>query len=105
VAERVRVREIDDDEGRRLLRIIRRAPGRWWPGGRPATFTLPEQREVKKIARSKPAEHGLPFSTWTAPTTAATKSKAAWSAATSSGETATPTTPAYVRSSPEPAWL
>jgi Homeodomain-like domain-containing protein len=27
VAERVRVREIDDDEGRRLLRIIRRRTG------------------------------------------------------------------------------
>ncbi|MCL7458253.1 hypothetical protein M8I35_13805 [Micromonospora sp. MSM11] len=29
-------------------------------------FTLPEQREIKKIAKSKskPAEHGLPFSTW-----------------------------------------
>jgi hypothetical protein len=27
VAERVRVREIDDDEGRRLLRIVRRSSG------------------------------------------------------------------------------
>jgi len=27
VAERVRVREIDDDEGRRLLRIVRRGTG------------------------------------------------------------------------------
>ncbi len=27
VAERVRIREIDDDEGRRLLRIIRRGTG------------------------------------------------------------------------------
>jgi hypothetical protein len=27
VAERVRVREIDDDEGRRLLRVIRRGTG------------------------------------------------------------------------------
>jgi transposase len=114
VAERVRVREIDDDEGRRLLRIIRRGTGSvvtWrraqmvplsaqgmavaeiaevtftsadrvrdvihdfntdgvealypkYKGGRPRTFTLPERREVKKIAKSKPAEHGLPFSTW-----------------------------------------
>jgi hypothetical protein len=31
--------------------------------GRPRTFTLPERRETKKIATSKPAEHGLPFST------------------------------------------
>jgi transposase len=114
VAERVRVREIDDDEGRRLLRIVRRGTGSvvtWrraqmvllsaqgmnvskiaevtftspdrvrdvihdfnvdgfkalypkYNGGRPKTFTLPERREIKKIAKSKPAEHGLPFSTW-----------------------------------------
>lgn len=33
-------------------------------GGRPRTFTLPERREIKKIAKSKPTEHDLPFSTW-----------------------------------------
>ncbi len=110
----MQVREIDDDEGRRLLRIIRRGTGSvvtWrraqmvllsaqgmpvakiaevtftsadrvrdvihnfnadgfdslypkYKGGRPRTFTLPERREIKKIAKSKPAEHGLPFSTW-----------------------------------------
>ncbi|MET8335287.1 helix-turn-helix domain-containing protein [Streptosporangium canum] len=114
VAGRVRVREIDDDEGRRLLRIIRRGTGSAVPwrrapmvllsaqgmlvakiaevtftspdrvrdvihafttdgvealypkykGGLPRTFTLPERREIKKIATSKPAERGLPFSTW-----------------------------------------
>ncbi|MER6324254.1 IS630 family transposase, partial [Streptomyces coelicoflavus] len=114
MAERVRVREIDDDEGQRLLRIIRRGSGSvvtWrraqmvllsaqgmpvakiaevtftsadrvrdvihnfnadgfdslypkYKGGRPRTFTLPERREIKKIAKSRPAEHGLPFSTW-----------------------------------------
>jgi transposase len=114
VAERVRVREIDEDEGGRLLRIIRRGTGSvvtWrraqmvllsaqgmsvnkiaevtftsgdrvrdvlhnfnadgfdslylkYKGGRPKTFTLAERREIKKIAKSKPAEHGLPFSTW-----------------------------------------
>ena len=114
VAERVRVREIDDDEGQRLLRIIRRGTGSvvtWrraqmvllsaqgmdvakiaevsftsadrvrdvlhnfnadgfaslypkYGGGRPKTFTLPERREIKKIAKSKPVEHSLPFSTW-----------------------------------------
>nr|WP_253208517.1 helix-turn-helix domain-containing protein [Streptomyces sp. YPW6] len=114
MAERVQVREIDDDEGRRLLRIVRRGTGSvvtWrraqmvllsaqrmpaakiaevtftsadrvrdvihtfnadgfealypkYRGGRPRTFTLPERREIKKIAKSKPAEHGLPFSTW-----------------------------------------
>jgi transposase len=114
VAERVHVREIDDDEGRRLLRIVRRGTGSvvtWrraqivllsaqgmpvvkiaevtftsadrvrdvihnfnaagfaslypkYKGGRPKTFTLPERREIKKIAKSKPAEHNLPFSAW-----------------------------------------
>jgi len=114
VAERVRVREIDDDEGRRLVRIVRRDSGSvvtWrraqmvllsaqgmdvasiakvtftsedrvrdvihnlntdgfdslypkYAGGRPRTFNLPERREIKKIAKSKPVEHGLPFSTW-----------------------------------------
>ncbi len=114
VAERVRVRETDDDGGRRLLRIIRRGTGSvvtWrrtqmvllsaqgmpagkiaevtstsadrvrdvlhnfnadgfgalcpkYKGGRPRTFPLPERREIKKIAKSEPAEHGLPFSTW-----------------------------------------
>jgi hypothetical protein len=112
VADPVRVREID--EGRRLLRIIRRGTGSvvtWrraqmvllsaqgvpvpriaevaftsddrvrdvlhtfnadgfaslypkYAGGRPKTFALPERREIKKIAKSRPVEHGLPFSTW-----------------------------------------
>lgn len=35
-----------------------------YKGGRPKTFTLPERREIKKIAKSKPVEHSLPFSTW-----------------------------------------
>src|SRR5947207_12316490 len=114
VSERLRVREIDDDEGRRLVRIVRRGSGSvvtWrraqmvllsaqgmdaagiakvaftsedrvrdvihnfnadgfdslyprYKGGRPPVFTLPQRREMKKIAKSKPAEHGLPFSTW-----------------------------------------
>ncbi|WP_327231865.1 IS630 family transposase [Streptomyces murinus] len=114
MAERVQVREIDDDEGRRLLRIVRRGTGSvvtWrraqmvllsaqgmpvtkiagvtftsadrvrdmlhnfntdgfdslypkYTGGRPRTFSLPERREIKKTAKSKPADHGLPFSTW-----------------------------------------
>lgn len=106
VAERVRVREIDDDEGQRLLRVIRRGTGSvvtWrraqmvllsaqgmpvvkiaevtftsadrvrdvihnfntdgfdslypkYSGGRPRLFTLRERREIKRIAKSKPAE-------------------------------------------------
>jgi transposase len=114
VTERLRVREIDDDEGRRLVRIVRRGTGSvvtWrraqmvllsaqgmdaaaiakvaftsqdrvrdvirnfnadgfgslypkYRGGRPPKFTLPQRREVKKIAKSRPAEHDLPFSTW-----------------------------------------
>jgi len=114
VTERLRVREIDDDEGRRLVRIIRRDSGSvviWrraqmvllsaqgmdvtaiaevaftsedrvrdvirnsnadgfgslypkYKGGHPPKFTLGRRREIKKIAKSKPAEHDLPFSTW-----------------------------------------
>jgi transposase len=114
VSERLRVREIDDDEGARLLRIIRRGTGSvvtWrraqmvllsaqgmdapaiarvaftsedrvrdvirnfnadgfaslypkYKGGRPPKFTLAQRREVKKIAKSRPAEHDLPFSAW-----------------------------------------
>jgi hypothetical protein len=33
-------------------------------GGRLPKFTLPQRREIKKIAKSKPAEHDLPFSAW-----------------------------------------
>jgi len=108
------VRELDDDEGKRLVRIIRRGTGSvvtWrraqmillsaqgmpvpkiaevsftsadrvrdvvhnfntdgfdslypkYAGGRPKKFTLPERREIKKIAKSTPVEHDLPFSTW-----------------------------------------
>jgi transposase len=35
-----------------------------YAGGRPPTFTLPERREIKKIALSRPVDHDLPFSTW-----------------------------------------
>src|ERR1700729_3316892 len=112
VTERLRIREIDDDEGRRLVRIVRRGTGSvvtWrraqmvllpaqgmdaagiakvaftsedrvrdvirnfnadgfgslyprYKGGRPPKFTLGQRREIKKIAKSKPAEHDLPFS-------------------------------------------
>jgi transposase len=114
VAERLRVREIGDDEGRRLVRIVRRGSGSvvtWrraqmvllpaqgmdaaaiakiaftsedrvrdvirnfnadgfsslypkYRGGRPPKFTLAKRREIKKIAKSRPAEHDLPFSVW-----------------------------------------
>ena len=110
----IRVREITNEEGNRLLRIVRRSSGSvvtWrraqmvllsaqgmdvaqianvaftspdrvravihnfnddgfdslvpkYAGGRPPTFTLPERREIKKIALSRPVDHGLPFSTW-----------------------------------------
>ena len=33
-------------------------------GGHPPKFTLPQRREIKKLARAKPAEYDLPFSTW-----------------------------------------
>ena len=114
MAERVRVREIDNDEGQRLLRIVRRDSGSvvtWrraqmilfsaqgmdvgqiakftftsedrvrqvihnfnddgfdslyprYKGGRPPVFTLPQRQHIKKIALSRPADHKLPFSTW-----------------------------------------
>jgi transposase len=114
VTERLRVREIDDDEGQRLVRIIRRGSGSvvtWrraqmvllsaqgmdvpaiakvaftsedrvrdvirnfnadgfsslyprYKGGRPPKFTLPQRREVKKVARTHPGDYGLPFSAW-----------------------------------------
>ena len=114
VTKRLRVREIGDDENRRLVRIVRRGTGSvvtWrraqmvllsaqgmevatiarvaftsedrvrdvirnfnadgfsalyprYRGGRPPKFTLPQRREIKKIAQSAPAEHGLPFSAW-----------------------------------------
>jgi transposase len=35
-----------------------------YKGGRPPKFTLGQRREVKKIAKSRPGEHGLAFSTW-----------------------------------------
>jgi transposase len=114
MANRVRVREISNEEGQRLLRIVRRSSGSvvtWrraqmvllsaqgmdvaqiaevaftsedrvravlhnfnddgfeslypkYSGGRPPTFTLPQRREIKKIVLSRPADHDLPFSTW-----------------------------------------
>jgi transposase len=113
-AERVYVRELTNDEGRKLLSIVRRGSGsvvRWrraqivlwsaqrmdvpaiakiaftsedrvravihnfnedgfdslapkYAGGRPPTFTLPQRREIKKIALGRPEDHDLPFSTW-----------------------------------------
>jgi transposase len=114
VAERVRVREISNEEGQRLLRMVRRSSGSvvtWrraqmvllsaqgmdvpaiakvtftsedrvrdvlhdfnrdgydalrprYAGGRPPTFTLAQRQQIKKIALSRPADHDLPFSTW-----------------------------------------
>ena len=110
----IRVREITNEEGNRLLKIVRRSSGSvvtWrraqmvllsaqgmdvaqiakvaftspdrvravihnfnddgfdslvpkYAGGRPPTFTLPERREIKKVALSRPLDHGLAFSTW-----------------------------------------
>jgi transposase len=114
VTERLQAREIDDDEGQRLVRIIRRGSGSvvtWrraqmillsaqgmnvaaiakvaftsedrvrdvirnfnadgfsslypkYKGGHPPKFTLGQRREIKKLAKAKPAEYDLPFSTW-----------------------------------------
>jgi transposase len=112
--EPLRVREITNDEGNRLLRIVRRGDGSvvtwrraqvvlWsaqrmnvpkiaelaftsedrvrevihnfnddgfdslypkYSGGRPPKFTLPQRREIKKVALSRPTDLGRPFSTW-----------------------------------------
>jgi len=112
--EGLRVREVSNEEGNRLLRIVRRSSGSvvtWrraqmvllsvqgmdvagiakvtftspdrvravlnnfnqdgfeslypkYSGGRPLTFTLPQRQQIKKIALSRPVDHGLPFSTW-----------------------------------------
>jgi transposase len=112
--EGLRVREVSNDEGNRLLRIVRRSSGSvvtWrraqmvllsvqsmdvagiakvtftsadrvrevinnfnedgfdslypkYAGGRPPTFTLPQRQAIKKVALSRPVDHGLPFSTW-----------------------------------------
>jgi transposase len=35
-----------------------------YAGGRPPKFTLPERREIKKVALSRPVDHDLPFSAW-----------------------------------------
>jgi transposase len=112
--EGLRAREVSNEEGNRLLRIVRRSSGSvvtWrraqmvllsvqgmdvagiarvaftspdrvrevinnfnedgfeslyprYSGGRPPTFTLPQRQEIKKVALSRPVDHGLPFSTW-----------------------------------------
>jgi transposase len=114
MVHRVQVRAIGNDEGNKLLRIVRRSSGSvvtWrraqmvllsaqgmdvpmiakvtftsadrvrdvihnfntdgfdslqprYAGGRPPKFTLPQRREIKKIALARPVDHGLPFSTW-----------------------------------------
>jgi transposase len=114
MAARVVLREITNEEGNRLLRIVRRGSGSvvtWrraqivllsaqgmtaveisrvvftdpdtvrevihnfnrdgfdalyprYAGGRPPTFTLPERREIKKIALAVPTDLGQPFATW-----------------------------------------
>jgi transposase len=108
------VREITDDEGNRLLRMVRRSSGSvvtWrraqmvllsaqgmdtaqiaevtftsadrvrdvlhnfntdgfdslkprYAGGRPPKFDTEQREQVKQIALARPADHGLPFSTW-----------------------------------------
>jgi len=35
-----------------------------YAGGRPPAFTLPQRREIRKVALSRPLDHDLAFSTW-----------------------------------------
>jgi hypothetical protein len=68
IAERVRIREITNVEGNKLLSIIRRGSGsvvRWrrvhmvlWSA---QGMDVPR---IAKIALSRPQDHNLPFSTW-----------------------------------------
>src|SRR3954464_6713768 len=114
MATSMRVRAITNEEGNRLLRVVRRGSGSvvtWrraqivllsaqgmdaariaevtftspdrvrdvihnfnadgfealyarYRGGRPPTFTLPQRQQIRRIALSRPADHDLPFSTW-----------------------------------------
>ena len=81
MTERVRVREISNDEGNRLLKIACRSSGSvvTWRQAQivlrsaqgmdvqqiaPPTFTLPQRQQIKKIALAGPRDHDLPFSTW-----------------------------------------
>ena len=114
MAERVHVREISNEEGNRLLRIVRRSSGSvvtWrraqmvllsaqgmdaaaiaevaftsadrvrdvlhnfntdgfaslqpkYSGGRPPKFDPGQRAAITQIALARPADHGLPFSTW-----------------------------------------
>ena len=114
MAQPVQVRPISNDEGNRLLRIVRRGTGSvvtWrraqmvllsaqrmpvakiaevtftsadrvrdvlhnfttdgfdslyprYAGGRPPKFDLTQRARIKQIALSRPADHDLPFSTW-----------------------------------------
>jgi hypothetical protein len=51
VAERVRVREIDDDEGRRLVRIVRRDSGSVVTGRRAQIVLLSAQGNLQPHPR------------------------------------------------------
>jgi transposase len=114
MVQRVQVRAIGNDEGNRLLRIVRRSSGSvvtWrraqmvllsaqgmpvakiaevtftspdrvrdvihnfnadgfdslkprYAGGRPPKFSLAQRQQIKQTALGRPADHGLPFSTW-----------------------------------------
>jgi hypothetical protein len=65
VSERLRVRGIDDDEGQRLVRIIRRGSGSvvTWRQARMVLLSA-QGMDVPAIAKAKPGEYDLPFSTW-----------------------------------------
>ena len=88
MTERLGVREFDDDEGQRLgmdvpaiakvaftsehwaRDVIRNFNadgfGSLYPkckGGHPPKSTLPQRREIKKVARARPGDYDLPFST------------------------------------------
>ena len=84
MAERLRVREIDDEEGRRLVRVIRQDAGvgsdlaagcrvdadgfgslypkyKRWPPAEVHHAAVPRDQ---KITKARPGDYDLPFSTW-----------------------------------------
>ena len=129
MAARVRVRSISNEDGNRLLRIVRRTSGSivtWrraqmvllsaqgmdperiaqvtftsadrvrdvihnfnadgfeslyprYRGGRPPKFTAGQRERIKRIALGRPADHGLPFSTWSLSKLADFWSRRRWS--------------------------
>ena len=74
MAERVRVRRLTDEEGRRLQRLVGRGEGKGqasvaclgpkWAGGRPRRITTDDETFIVTTAKSRPEALGRPFTRW-----------------------------------------